>query len=151
VAVTAHPFNKWMQGQVNGGHATDLDTDTIKGMLVTNSYSPNQDTHEFKTDVTNEVSDSTGDYVAGGQALTSKTVALDTSGDFVYLDADDLVWHGSTFTARRLVLYKDTGTGSTSPLIGWVDFGADFSPAAQDFRVAWAAAGSGAIVKLLAA
>ena len=42
----------------------DFDTDTFKAMLVTSSYTPNKDTHDFRDDVTNEVS-GTG-YTAGG-------------------------------------------------------------------------------------
>jgi hypothetical protein len=33
----------------------DLDTDTIKVMLVTSAYTPDQDAHDFKEVVTDEV------------------------------------------------------------------------------------------------
>ena len=33
----------------------DLDSDTIKMMLVTSAYTPDQDAHDFKDNVTNEV------------------------------------------------------------------------------------------------
>jgi hypothetical protein len=151
MAVTTKVFDKFVQGQANGAHFVDFDTDTIKVMLTTSTYTPNQDTHEFKSDVTNEVSDSTGDYVAGGKALTTKVINLDTTSDFVYLSADNPQWLGCTFTARIAVLYKDTGTGSTSPLIGWIDFGANQVLAAQDFRIVWANAASGGVVKIATA
>ena len=55
--------------------ALDLDdttADRFKAMLVTSSYSPNFGTHDFKADVTNEVS-GTG-YDAGGKSLSSVTL-----------------------------------------------------------------------------
>lgn len=151
MAVTSSVFNKFVQGQSNGGHVVDEDTDTLKVLLTTSTYAPNKDTHEFLSDVTNEVTDSTGDYVAGGKALTTKVVDLDTAGDFTYLTADNTQWFGSTFTTRYAVLYKSTGTAGTSPLIGWLDFGANQVLAAQDFRIIWPAAASGGLLKAVAA
>ncbi len=52
----------------------DYDTDDIRCLLCTSSYTPNLDTHAYKSDITNEVS-GTG-YTAGGVALTSKTAAV---------------------------------------------------------------------------
>lgn len=51
----------------------DLDTDTIKVMLCTSSYTPNRGTHAYKSDVTNEVS-GTG-YTATGATLASVTLS----------------------------------------------------------------------------
>jgi hypothetical protein len=53
----------------------DFESDTIKVALVTDSYTPDQDSHDFFDDVTNEVS-GTG-YTAGGETLTSKSVTQD--------------------------------------------------------------------------
>ena len=50
----------------------DFLNDTIKGMLTTVTYVPDQDAHDYKSDVTNEVS-GTG-YTAGGATLANKTV-----------------------------------------------------------------------------
>jgi len=41
------------------------------------------------------------------------------------IDAADPSWPASTITARYAVVYKDTGTPSTSPLLCLIDFGAD--------------------------
>ena len=38
-------FNAFKKNLMNG--AIDLDTDTIRVALVTDGYTPNQDTHEF--------------------------------------------------------------------------------------------------------
>ena len=72
MAVTGKLYGLWLRNILNGTITTDWDTDTIKVMLTTSLYTPDQDTHDFKNDVTNEVT-GTG-YTAGGQALTNKTV-----------------------------------------------------------------------------
>src|ERR1044072_4016231 len=106
-------FNSFKRDIMNG--ALDLDTDTIKVALVTSSYTPNQDTHTKFSDVTNEVS-GTG-YTAGGTALANKAVTADNTDNEGVFDADDVTWSSSTITARGAVVYKDTGTASTSKLI----------------------------------
>lgn len=52
----------------------DFDTDTIKAMLCAAGYTPDLDAHDYKNDVTNEVT-GTG-YTAGGATLASKTQTL---------------------------------------------------------------------------
>lgn len=117
----------------------DLDTDTIKVALVTSSYTPNQDTHDFFDDVTNEVS-GTG-YSAGGATLANKSVTADNTDNEGVFDADDVSWSTSTITARAAVVYKSTGTASTSALICYIDFGSDKISTAGTFTIAWNAEG----------
>ena len=119
--------------------ALDLDdttADRFKAMLVTSSYTPNFGTHDFKSDVTNEVS-GTG-YDAGGKSLTS--VTLTQSGGTITFDAADLTWASSTITARGAVVYDDSLTND--PLIAYIDFGADKSSSAGDFVLSFNASGS---------
>ena len=54
---------------VSGNAPIDLLSDTIKCMLCTSTYTPNLDTHKYKSDVTNEIT-GTG-YTAGGATLGS--------------------------------------------------------------------------------
>lgn len=123
---------------MNGG--IDLDTDTIKVMLLTNSHSNDIDTQEYIDDVSgNEVS---GDgYDAGGAALASKAVTQDDTDDEGVFDAADLTWSASSITARYAVIYKDTGTPSTSPIICIIDFGEDKTSVSGDFTIQWASEG----------
>lgn len=51
------------------------------------------------------------------------------------MDATDPVWNPLTATFRYCVIRKNTGTDSTSPVVGWVDFGSDQSPAGVPFTV----------------
>lgn len=122
---------------MNGG--IDLDTDTIKVMLVTSSYTPNQDTHEDRADVTNEIS-GTG-YTAGGATLASKTVTQDNTDNEGVFDAADVTWSTATITARGAVLYKSTGTPANDVLICYLDFGSDQTATGADFTIAWNAEG----------
>lgn len=117
----------------------DLDTDTIKVALVTSTYTPDQDAHVFFSSVTNEVS-GTG-YTAGGASLANKTVTQDNTDNEGVFDADDVSWTTATITARGAVVYKSTGTSSTSPLICYIDFGADKVSTAGTFSIQWNAEG----------
>lgn len=109
--------------------------DTVKVMLCTSTYTPDQDAHVFKSSVTNEVT-GTG-YTAGGQTLASKTLTYSSATNTTTLDAADTVWPASTLTARYAVIYSDTGTAGTSPLIGYVDFGADVPSSGSNFTLTW--------------
>ena len=130
-------YNNFKKKIMDG--SIDLDTDTIKVALVTSSYTPNIDTHVFFSDVTNEVT-GTG-YTAGGKTLTTPVVSADTTDDEGVFDADDTTWATSTITARGAVIYKSTGTSSTSPLIAYIDFGSDKISSAGNFTITWNAEG----------
>lgn len=126
-------YNSFKGAIMDGG--VDLDTDTIKVALVTSTYTPDQDTHDFFDDVTNEVS-GTG-YTAGGETIANDDVTVDTTDNEGVYDGDDVTWASSTITARGAVIYKSTGTASTSPLICYLDFGSDQSSSAGDFTIQW--------------
>lgn len=114
-------------------------TDTIKIALVTSSYTPDIDAHNFFDDITNEVA-GTG-YTAGGDTLGSKTSTQDNTNNRGVMDAADTTWASSTITARGAVIYKDSGTPSTSPIMGYIDFAADKSSSSSDFTIQYHADG----------
>jgi len=114
--------------------SVDYDTDTFKAMLTTSSYTPNKDTHDFRDDVTNEVS-GTG-YTAGGTAITMTVAAVDTTNDRVVITTSAPSWSSSTITARYMVVYKSRGgSSSADELIFVVDFGSDVSSVSGTFTV----------------
>jgi len=116
----------------------NLETDTIKFMLCTSSYTPDQDAHDFKDDVTNEVS-GTG-YTAGGAAAANPAVTI--SGKVVTFDADDVQWVSSTLTARYAVGYDDTPAGDgNKPLLVLIDFGENKSSENGTFKLQFNASG----------
>lgn len=119
----------------------DFDTDTIKVALLTSSYTPNQDTHAYYSDVNSYEVSGTG-YTAGGATLASKTVTYDAATNVTMLDAADTAWTSSTITARYAVIYSDTpATAATKPLLGYVDFSSDQSSTSGTFTITWDATG----------
>jgi len=125
-------YNSFKRDQMNG--TIDLDTDTIKLMLVTSSYTPNQDTDSKRSDVTNEVVGS--GYTSGGVTLANKTVTQNNTNNTAVFDADDITIPTATITARAGVLYKSRGgAASADELIGYLDFGANISSTAADFLI----------------
>lgn len=138
MAVTTYLYGKAVAKAFN--KEIDWDSDTIKVALTTSSYAPNQDTHEYFSSVTNEVS-GTG-YTAGGATLTGKSITYDSGTNKTRLVGATVSWSASTITARYAVIYVDTaGASSTDPLIGYVDFGADQSTSATTFELVWNASG----------
>lgn len=124
-------------GNAGGDSPIDFLTDTIRCALTTSSYTPNQTTHEWFSDITNEVVGA--GYTALGVALASKT--LSASSLVTTLDAADPSWASSTITARYAIFYKDTGTAGTSPLIAYADFGGNISSTNGTFTVVLNASG----------
>lgn len=144
MAVTAKWYGKALMAAFGGttsGEVPLIDylSDTIKVALCTSSYTPDQDAHDFFDDITNEIT-GTG-YSAGGATLGTKTLTYTGATNAIMFDAADTSWTTSTLTARYAVIYKSTGTGSTSPLMGYVDFGADVSTTAGTFQITWDSAG----------
>lgn len=120
--------------------AVDLDLETHKLALFTNTITPN-----FSTDTAygvapynaNEVS-GTG-YTAGGTVLTSTTWTESPAGTLMF-DAANTQWATSTITnARGGLGYADALAGNNALLL--VNFGADFSTVAGLFDIQWAATG----------
>jgi hypothetical protein len=118
----------------------DFDSDTIKVALLTSSYTPDQDAHDYFNDVSTYEVTGTG-YTAGGYTLASKTATYDSATNVIVLDAADVTWSSSTITARYAVVYDATGTASTSALIGYVDFGSDQSSTNGNFTITWDSTG----------
>lgn len=118
----------------------DVSADTFKAMLVTSSYVFDQDAHDFKDDITGEVT-GTG-YTAAGATLASVTFNYNASTNTFAFDAADVAWGSSTITARGMVIYDATpGTDATRPLMIFIDFGADVSTTAGTLTITFDSAG----------
>lgn len=106
-------------------------TDTIKCILVdTGAYTANFSTHEFLSDIPTSARIGT----TSGVTLTSKT----TDGGAA--DAADITFSSVTGASiEALVLYKDTGTEGTSPLMAYIDTatGLPITPNGGDIIVTW--------------
>lgn len=137
MAVTAKWYGKAFQAAFNA--EIDFNSDTIKAAICTSSYTPDQDAHDYFNDVTNEVT-GTG-YTAGGATLTGCTVTYDGASNTLKLDADDAVWSSSTITGRKVVIYKSTGTASTSPLLVCIESDTDIISSGAAWTLSFNAAG----------
>jgi hypothetical protein len=110
--------------------ALDWDTDNIKVSLVSASYTYSA-SHQYYTDLGANV-------IASSSNLGTKTVALGVAGAATV-----------TFTTPpagsvcRLVVWKDTGTPATSPLICLIDTGTGLPVTTNggDITVTWNVAG----------
>lgn len=120
--------------------AIDLDLETHKVALFTNSVTPN-----FSSDTAygvapynaNEVT-GTG-YTAGGTVLTTTTVTESPTGTIKW-DADDTAWASSTITnARGALIYADALAGNNAILL--INFSADYSTQNGQFLITYSASG----------
>ena len=126
MVVTAY----WYANAIETAFNKEIDflTDDLAVILTdTTPYVPNQDTHDFGSDITNEVVEANG-YLAGldgtGELLTSKTHANTLNASI--FDAANPVWTaaGAGFSAR-IAVFVDVATAvaATDPLLCWMDFG----------------------------
>jgi hypothetical protein len=109
----------------------DLDTNTIKVMLVTSAYTPNAD-HDYvdeggasdpcdaEIDVTGYTRGFNG---AGRKTLANADVTTDKANDRAEFDADDLTWTalGSGATIAGAILIKEGTSDTNSRLIAYID------------------------------
>lgn len=111
------------------GDAIDWTDDNIKVVLVdTADYTVNLDTDEFFDDIPGAAVEATS------ANLASKTATLGVA------DAADITFSGvSGDQCEALVIYKDTGTAATSPLIAYIDTatGLPVTPNGGDITVQW--------------
>jgi len=129
---------------------TDLDGSDLRVLLVRETYVFNAD-HAFVDDgsandpQSHEVS--VGGYAR--QALANKAVTKDDATDKAYLDADDAVFAALAAgqTAHAAILYRHTGTDTTSPLIAFYDM-ADTLTNGGNITVQWATPANGGVLKL---
>ena len=108
--------------------AVNFVTDTIKVMLVKNTYPQNLASDEFLSSVE-------AYRLNTDQTLAAKSVA---SGAF---DAGDVTFAAVTAgdTSEGVVIYKDTGSAATSPLIAYIDVITGFPLATNggDITIQW--------------
>jgi hypothetical protein len=119
-------YDKAREGFLKG----DIDwlNDTIKVILVdTDDYTVDLASHDFLDDV------------PAAARVATATLASKTATDGV-ADATDVTFSSVTGDeCEALILYKDTGTESTSPLIAYLDSGLSLpvTPDGSDIVVEW--------------
>lgn len=121
-ALYAKGKEKILSGSIN------LPSDTIKASLLSSSYTANLSTDEFWSGIS-------ANLLNTSQTLGSKSV---TAGVF---DAADVTFTAVTSgsTVKAVVIWKDTGTPSTSPLLVYIDTITGFPLATNggDITITW--------------
>ena len=104
-------------------------TDTIKVILVdTGAYTPQTAVHQYLADIPISA------RIAGPVTLTSKSTAGGAA------DAADCTFTSVTGASiESIVIYSDSGTEATSPLIAYIDTatGLPITPNGGDIIVTW--------------
>lgn len=126
-------FDKGLENLWAG--SIDWSTDNIKVVMVDHGTdTPNTSTDEFLSDI-----------LAGARVATSGNLATKTVTAGVVDAADITITSVSGATVESLVVYKDTGVDSTSPLIAYIDTTSDaslpFTPNGGDVTIQWNASG----------
>jgi hypothetical protein len=140
-------YDKWLEAQEDAGLSStpvDFDTDTISVAVMNDTFSPDTghtSAQVYWSDISaNQVA--TGTAYTGPVALAAKTLTV--SSGVVTFDADNIViaQDATGFTnGRRIAVFKNTGTPTTSPLIGVGDLGANKSIQTGSLTLAWNANG----------
>lgn len=115
-----------------------IEAETHKSLLVQDGYTHNYSTHDFRNDITNEVT-GTG-YTLGGvtQTVTEITIA----SEILTFDMLDTVYPTVTIVdAMAQVFYTNVGADTTDQLICLQDFVTSASATAADFTVQHAGGG----------
>lgn len=112
--------------------SVDLSADDIRVLVVDLDLYAYNSAHDFLDDVPG------GAQIAASGSLASKTI---TNG--VFDAADTTIATVPTATNLGLIVYKHTGTASTSRLLFYVDTGSDipFNSTGGGIVVSWAALG----------
>lgn len=114
---------------------------TLKAMLAGSGFTFDKDVHNFRDDVTSEVT-GTG-YTAGGITLSGVTITQDTASDRVKLDANDADFGTLTVSGiTQIVVYISTGSAATDRIVSVHTFTAS-SPSGVNFTYQWHANGIG--------
>jgi len=141
MAVSSGLYCLTMEKLLNNTLAESWEAEDNEIALVTDTYTPNFDTHDFAADLTNEISG--GNY--GRVALTTTELTI-ASGVITFYAADTVFDNSGsddvTITdAEAAAHIFDVTNDADSPLGFLSDFGAAYSCSNSTFTVQWAGGG----------
>lgn len=120
-------FSQGVLSCING--TIDLDTSTIKVMLVTSSYTYDPDHQAVNTISANEISATnyTGGYGGGGRKTASVTLQKSDANNRVEIAIADLTWTSlggvsNATPSGAVVIYETGGNDTSSTPIAFLDF-----------------------------
>ena len=141
MAVSSGLYCLTMEKLLNNTLAESWEAEDNEIALVTDTHTPNFDSHEFADDLTNEISG--GNYAR--EALT--TTELTISSGVIKFDAADTVYDNGgsddvTITdAEAAAHIFDVTNDADSPLGFMSDFGSAYSCSNATFTIQWNASG----------
>lgn len=137
-------YSSFLKNQLDGTFVVDWDTDTLKCALfatAASSFVTISTGYSLWSQIGSGEITGTG-YTASGQVTSGCAIAFNGHNPTrIKLSASNNAWPSSTLTAQYAVIYKWTGTASTSPLIAWVDFGSAQSSSSGTFEIQWNSSG----------
>ena len=125
-------YPKYKEALISGGSNVNLSSGTVKVALVDTGTYTYSASHDFYDDVSAAV-------VGTPQTIGSKSV---TSGTFDGADVTFTTVSGASCEA--LVIYVDSGSAATSPLVAYIDTsvtGLPVTPNGGDISIVWNASG----------
>lgn len=124
--------------------ALNLTDGNVQLALLTSAYTPDLVNHAFWSDISANEASGTG-YTAGGKAISSPTLTNNPSASpnpTCTFSGNPVSWTGLTLTFRYGVVYHNTGTATTSRLIGLFDYLTNQVITSSTFTNNWAASGN---------
>ena len=119
---------------------TAAPTGTLKGAFMATGYTQDKETHQFFADVSSSVASGTT-----VRTIAGLDVRVDTANNRIEIDFADPTETPVTATTNQFMLYMDTGTAATSPLIVCSDISTTLNPVGGTLTLVVNAQGLGAI------
>lgn len=126
MAVVATPSNHFKYQLADG--KIDLDTDTLKIILMNNTFAFNKDDDATLAGVTGDQLSTANGYTQDDETLGSVAISEDDTNDRMQMTCDDPSWTasgGSIGATGAAIIYDDTTSDDT--VIGCIDFGTDYT------------------------
>jgi len=109
----------------------DLSADTLKIILMNNTFVFDKDTHATLASVTASQLATTGGYTQNSKTLLNQVLSEDDTNNKGKMVCSNVVWTGTGDgfgPTGALIIYNDTTTDDT--VVGCADFGTDYTVAA---------------------
>ena len=119
---------------------TAAPTGTLKGAFMATDYTQDKETHQFWADVSADIA--TGTTV---RTIAGLDIRVDTANNRIEIDFADVTETPVTASTNKFLLYMDTGTTATSPLIACASISTTLSRVAGTLTLVINAEGLAAI------
>lgn len=119
---------------------TPAATGTLSFAFMATSYTADDEADQFWSDISSQIASGTT-----VRTVTGATVRRDTANNRIEIDIDNPTETPVTASTDKGVLFMDTGTPTTSPLILEVTISATLSPVGGDLTLVVDAEGLGGI------